>query len=229
MSSSGTYDFNPAISDTVLNAFSRIGVRRAALVQEFLETAYLESNLLLNEFSNKQPNLWKSELQEIELLQGVITYDLPPRTLAIQIAYITTEVGGQTTDRVVTPISTVEYGSIPNKETQAPPTVFWFNRQMIPQLKLWTVPDQDDTYTLKLQTLVQVQDANLPSGETLDVPYLWLDAFTAGLAHRLSRHYAPALEQQRKMDAMEAWNVAATQNVENVPLYIIPGLSGYYR
>ena len=36
-------------------------------------------------------------------------------------------------------------------------------------------------------------------------------------------------EQIRKAVADEAWHIAATQNVENVPLYIAPAINGYYR
>jgi hypothetical protein len=74
-----------------------------------------------------------------------------------------------------------------------------------------------------------LQDATLPNGLNVEIPYLWLDALTAGLAHRLARVYAPQLEQIRKADADEAWQIAATQNVENVPLYIAPAINGYYR
>jgi len=58
---------------------------------------------------------------------------------------------------------------------------------------------------------------------------VWMDAFTAGLAARLARIYAPQLEQLRKQDADEAWNLAMTQDEENVALRMQPGLSGYFR
>jgi len=51
----------------------------------------------------------------------------------------------------------------------------------------------------------------------------------AGLAYRLARIYAPALEDKRKTDYMEAWQIAADSDLENTPVRIIPRLSGYYR
>jgi hypothetical protein len=72
-------------------------------------------------------------------------------------------------------------------------------------------------------------DANFPAGETPDVPYRWLDALVAGLAHRLSRIYAPQMEQVRKADAQEAWQQAAAQDTENVGFMLAPGLAQYYR
>lgn len=230
MTSSGTYNFGPSIGQFVLNAFSRINLRPAALLPEMLEQASLESNLLLAEWANKGVNLWKSELQTYTLTQGVDEQTLPARTVSILVAYIrTTGSSGGVTDRLLNPISTYEYGAIPTKSTQAPPTVFWFNRQIVPVLKLWPVPDDGGPYELRMQTMVQVQDANLPSGETPDIPYRWYDAFTAGLAYRLSRIYAQPLEGTRKSDYVEAWETAASEDTEDVPVYIFPALGQYYR
>lgn len=229
MSSSGTYAFNPAISDVVLSAYSRIQIRRSQLVAEHLTDAAREANYLLIEFNNKQPNLWRSELQTVTLIQGTATYTLPSRTVMILAAYIRTGSGTSQNDRLIFPVSTYEYASYPNKNTQSFPSVFWFDRQIIPQVTLWAVPDQSSTYTLLLQTATQIQDANLPGGETADLPNRFLDAFVAGLAYRLARVWKPELEQARKADAVEAWGIAATQDVEDVDLVISPQIGNYYR
>jgi len=228
MTSSGTYSFNPALSDVVLSAYSRIQIRRAELLAEHLTDAAREANYLLIEFNNKQPNLWRSELQTVPLIAGTATYTLPSRTVMILAAYIRTGSGISQNDRLIFPISTYEYASYPNKNTQSFPSVFWFDRQIIPQVTLWAVPDATLTYTLLLQTATQIQDANLPGGETADLPNRFLDAFVAGLAYRLARIWKPELEAARKTDAVEAWGVAATQDVEDVQMTIAPGIGGYY-
>ncbi len=79
-----------------------------------------------------------------------------------------------------------------------------------------------------LQIVNQINDANLANGENPEVPYRFYDLFVAGLAYRLAKIYKPELEQIRKADYMEAWQVAATQDTENVPLFIRPSLNGYY-
>jgi len=84
-------------------------------------------------------------------------------------------------------------------------------------------------YTLFYYRVRQIQDAEYTDGMNIEIPYVWLDAFVAGLAHRLTRIYAPQLEGQRKMDADEAWRLASTQDQENVPMLIQPGLGGYFR
>jgi hypothetical protein len=229
MTTSGTYDFSPSVGSLVLGAFDRIQLRPTALLAEHMARAGVECNLLLSEWANRGVNLWKSELQQISLTQGVSTYTLPTRTVNILVGYISITTGGITTDRILNPISTFEYGALPQKQTQGPPTIYWFNRQIAPQMTLWPVPDNGGPYTMKLQTMVQVQDANLPAGETPDIPYRWYDCFTAGLAYRLARIYTPQLEQIRKADYNEAWGFAASEDTEDVPVYIYPALGQYWR
>jgi len=227
MASSGTYNFNLANSDAVLSAFARIQIKRPEITQEHLANAATEANLLAVDFANRQPNLWTSELQTLTLVPGQATYTLPSRTIMILAAYLRLSDNQGQNDRLLFPISTYEYASYPNKQEQGTPSVFWFNRQIAPQLTLWLVPDSNTVYTLELQCVRQIQDINLPAGETPDLPYRFLDAYVAGLAHRLSRAHAPQLEAVRKVDFQEAWAVAATQDVENVGLYITPDTSGW--
>lgn len=229
MTSSGTYSYSPSYGSLTLDAFDRLQMPPTSLLVEHLNRAAAETNLLLASWSNRQVNMWKTTAQSVPLLQGATTYTLPSYTVAILAAYITTTSGGVTTDRVIMPVSTVDYAGIPNKGIQAPPTTYWFNRQIAPQVNLWPVPDSGGPYILNLQTVTQMQDAGFASGQTPDLPYRWLDAFVAGLAYRLARAYKPALEAIRKADADEAWGIAANQDVENVPVYITPALSSYYR
>lgn len=229
MASSGTYTYDPSIADVVLNAYGRIGIRRTDILVQHLTDAANEANLALVSFSNRQPNLWTSELISQTLSSGVATYTLSNRVVMILSAYISTTVSLNTIDRIIAPLSTTEYAAIPNKSQTAPPTQFWFDRQVTPQVTVWPVPDTATTYTLKMRCVRQLQDASLPSGVTLDLPYRWMDAFTAELALRLARIYRPEIEDKRKADAKEAYDIAAAQDQENVPMYVRPMFSGYYR
>jgi hypothetical protein len=229
MTSTGTTAFNPATSDLVLNAFSRIQITSSQLTTEHLVTADLEANLAQVKFANKQPNWWKSELVTQSLSFGSATYTLPARVVTIVLAYMTTVSGSSSTDRVITPISTSEYASYPNKTTQGAPTSFWFDRQITPQVTVWPVPDASSTYTLKLRVLSQMEDASGKSGYTPDFPYRWIDAFSDELTARLSRHFKPEQFQMHKAAAMESWEEAAAQDNEDVPIYVTPSISGYFR
>ncbi len=229
MTSSNTYTFNPSLSDVVLAAYARCQIRRTAITTEHLMDAYNESNYLLSAIASEQPLLWKSELISQVLTQGTATYTLPTNLVMILLCYIETGSGTSAQDRVLGPLSTVEYASVPNKTMQATPSSFWLNRQITPQITFWQTPDGNGPYTAYFRAVTRVQDAAIASGATLDLPYRALDAFLAGLSHRLARIHSPQLEQLRKQDAMEAWDRFATNDVENVPLMISPGLSGYYR
>lgn len=213
----------------MLTAFGRLGIRRTEITAQHLADAENEANLLQVNLSNRQPNLWTDELYTQALTESTATYTLNARLIAIQAAYLTTTSGGVSTDRLLWPYSTFEYAAIPDKTQEGPPTAYWYNRQITPEMTLWPVPDGNATYTLKMRVCRQIQDVSLTSGTTLDLPYRWLDVYVADLAHRLSRIYAPALEQARKADAAEAWANAATEDQERVPLYISMSTQGYYR
>lgn len=237
MSTSGTYAYSPAISNLVLIAYGRINIRRAEIVSQHMADAEQEGNLLQSEWSNRQVNLWTDELYTQTLTAGTATYSLPQRMIAIQAAYITTTVGGTSTDRIIWPLSTFEYAAQPDKTQQAPPTAYWYNRQITPQITMWQVPDSSATYTLNLRILHQIEDATIASGVTLATPYRWLDAWTAGLAARLAEIYPDAIVKAKGPGAVDsmwtkyerAWSIAAAQDVEDVPLYVIPDFSGYQR
>jgi len=213
----------------MLTAFGRIGIRPAEITAQHLSDANNEANLVQVKLGNRQPNLWTDELYTQTLIEGTATYTLPARLIAIQNAYISITSGGVTTDRVIWPLSTFEYSSIPNKTMEAPPTSYWYNRQITPQMTMWPVPDGSATYVLNLRVCRQIQDASLQSGTTLDLPYRWLDVWVAELAYRLSRIYAPDREAMRKVDAEDAWANAATEDQERVPIYIQGVMQSYWQ
>lgn len=225
MTTSGTTAFNPSLGELVLNAFSRIGVRRTAILASHLADARVEANLLQAEWNNRQVNLWKVDLVSTALTASTATYDVDDDIVMILDAYISVD----DIDYVIYPISRTEYAAIPSKTTEGRPSQFWFDRLTNSDLTLWPVPDSNSTYTLNYYCCRLIEDAALVNGTTVEIPQLWLDAFAAGLAYRLSRIYAPQMKAERKAEYDEAWAVAATQNVENVPLSIIPGVAGYFR
>lgn len=227
--SSGTSAFSLSNASMAVAAYARLGIRRTALLAEHMSDAYVEMNLMQVSWNNlAPPNLWKVDLVTLPLTVGVTTYAVDASTIQILDAYISLDSSPQN-DRLIFPISRTEYASYPNKTAQGVPSVFWFDRLISPTVTLWLVPDATSTYTLKYYRCVQIQDANLASGETPDVVFnRWLDAGVAGLSHRLARMWKPELEAARKADADEAWKIAATNDTENVALTIQPGLAGYY-
>ena len=229
-SSSGTYNFDASNADIVLSAYERIQIRAPELRQEHMLSAYKEFNFLLAEQSNKTPNLWKVTRIQTVLTAGTATYNLTQQTIVVLDASIVLNYGtSNESRRYITPISRTEYLSYANQQTLATPTVYWLNRQIIPTITFYPVPDNNGPYTFDYFTVTQMQDSNLTGGQVPDIPYRWTDTLVAGLAHRLSRIYAPTLEAQRKADYDEAWRIAAGQDTEPVPLLLAPQLGPYYR
>lgn len=236
MASSGTYSFAPSAGDLILNAFGMVQLRRWELTTQHLEDAYLQANLLMVDFSNRNPNRWAMELQDVSLSQGTPTYNLATRTVGVAIAYIDTTSGDTTTSRVIGPFSAADYAALPVKLQQAPPTAYFFSLLTpTPTVSVWPTPDANGPYTLRLQTFRQMQDVTLAGGVGLDTPYRFLDAFTTGLAARLARIYPeklknPTSDRQELEAAYEArFNLAAQQDQERTPMYVRPDFSGYTR
>ena len=225
MAVSGTYSFAPPIGSLALNAFSRCGVKRTEVLSGHMEDAYLETNLMLQaEWAADGILLWTVELISVPLVQGTATYSVPSNVVMILDLYI----NNGSSNRLITGFSRSDFASLAVPTQQGFPTSFWLNRVLSPTFTLWPVPDGDATYTANYYAYTVPQDSVLAEGGNAAVPAWWLDALTAGLAHRLSRHYAPALEDKRKIDSQEAYAKASKQ-VENVPLNITPGLAAYFR
>lgn len=227
MTTTGTFAFNPSLGELVINAYARVGIMRGDILQSHMQDARMEANLLQAEWNNKQVNLWTVELLATPLVASTDTYTLSSAIVMILDAYVSVGTS-PVIDSIILPISRTEYASIPNKLQESKPTQYWFNRIETPTITLWPVPDSNGPYTLNIYTCKLIEDADLANAATLQITQLWMDAFASGLAFRLARIYAPQLRDMLKMDYTEAWNVAATQDVENVPLCIVPGLAGYY-
>lgn len=236
MASSGTYNYSLSNGEAVLAAYERVQIRAPELRQEHMLTARREINDLFVELSNRQVNLWKVQLNTISLVQGTPTYSIPSNVVMILDAYRALNYGtSNQTDSYVTPMSRTEWASIANKSSQGPPTSYWFDRLISPTVTMWPEPDGNGPYTWAYYAVLQMQDANLPGGETPDLPYRWLGVLVAGLALRLARCYPPqgvdqlAFKADRQKDYDQAWQWAAAQDTENVPFTIAPGIGAYYR
>lgn len=230
MSTSGTYNYDPSLGELTLYVYNLIGIRNTSLTQEHMEAARMASNMVLANWSNKGVNLWTVDLQTVPLVAGQATYSVPQNTVVMLDAYIRIDDGNSPPiDRLILPISRTEYASYPNKEQQGFPTVYWQDRLIEGNVTLWPVPDGYSAQYLRYYRARQLQDSGFTSAQTVEIPYLWLDAFADAMAYRLARVWNPAMTAELKSIADESYNVADAQNVEQAQQYISPQIYGYYR
>ena len=230
MTTTGTYDFNPNLGEITLYAFQNVGIRPASLVQEHMESARMAANMMLARWANQGVNLWAVDLVDVPLVAGVDTYDVDPNTVVMLDAYARhDDLQSPPIDRPLMPISRSEYASYSNKTVQGAPTVFWFDRTLAPTFTLWPVPDGQTVQKIRYYRVRRIQDAALAGGATVEIPYLWLEAFADGLAYRLARIWQPQIAVALKAQADESYKIAADQNIETSNVYISPLVGGYYR
>jgi hypothetical protein len=224
VANSGTYNYAPTIGTMTLTAFSRCQIKRTEILAEHMQNAFEECNLQQASWGADGITFFTVDKITQSLTQGVATYTVPANVVSVLDVYIS----NGSSNRLIFPFSRTDYSSLAEPTEQGFPTVFWYDRALSPNITLWPVPDGTATYTMTYYVYYQIQDAVIRQGGNAAVPYFWYDAYVAGLSHRLSRHHAPALEAIRKQDAIEAYATACKQ-VEPAPLFITPGLSGYYR
>ena len=240
MTTSGTYVYNPSLGDATVYAFNLCEIRPTALTQEHMASARMASNMVLARWSNQGVNLWAVDLQTVTLVAGQAAYPVPQETIVILDAYCTIAPTGSAspTDRIILPISRTEYANYPNKLQQGFPTVFWFDRLISssrssgsagPQILLYPTPDGTSAQTLSYYRVRQLQDSNLTNGQTVEIPYLWMEAFATALAVRLAIIWKPEKAIALKSFADESYSIASLANIETAQQYLSPMIGHYFQ
>ena len=222
MATSGTANFDLDLNEIVEECFERCGSEMRSGYD--LRTARRSLNLLLAQWANQGVNLWTIEQGSQVLTPGTATYTLPADTVDLLEHVIRTGSGTTQTDLTITRISVSTYSSIPNKTQQARPIQIWINRQATPQVTVWPVPDDSQTYTLVYWRLRRMQDAGAGGVYTQDIPFRFLNALVAGLAYYLSMKIPGAMERMPmlKQQHDEAWDIAASEDREKAADRFVP-------
>lgn len=224
MTTSGTTNFNLDLSEIVEECFERCGAELRTGYD--LRTARRSLNLLLADWANRGINLWTVENGSITLTPGTATYDLPSDTVDLIEHVIRTGVGSASTqtDLTITRISVSTYSSIPNKLSPGRPIQVYINRQSpTPNITVWPVPDNSQTYTFTYWRLRRIQDAGT-GVETQDVPFRFLPALVAGLSYHLSMKIPGAMERMVPLKAQydEAWDLASSEDRDRAAVRFVP-------
>lgn len=228
MALSNSYSFAPSLGELGLYALSRCDIRNTAIEQQHMFDLRMAANLVCQDFSNKGVNLWQISLVSQPLTQGVASYAVDPAVVVILDAYRSQGTGQTTTDQILLPISRSEYASYSNKQQQGVPTVFWMDRTLAPSVTLYLTPD-GEWPTLNYYVVRQLMDANLANGGGVDVPAVWLKAFSDALIAELSLTWAYEKYPTFKSVADATYLAAADQNIETAAQYVLPQMAGYWR
>jgi hypothetical protein len=224
MATSGTTAFNLTIDDIVEEAYERCGLQTNSGYD--LKKARTSLNILFSEWGNRGIHLWKTELQEVALVNGTSTYTTPTSTNDVLEAYISTGSGsGNYTDISLTKIDRSTYAALPNKGSTGTPSQYYVDRQLTPTITLYQTPDAS-TYTyLKYYTLQRIEDAGA-YGNNADLPFRFIPCMISGLAFYLSLKYSPQKTEALKLYYEDELKRALDEDGQRTSVFITP--STYY-
>lgn len=227
MTLSGTTTFFTTLEnvDVIADAYERCGIDFSKVSGNQLDSARRSIQFIFSDWGNRGPNLWKVAQRTTALTSGQNTITLAGDVIEILQAYITDSSVSPSINYVVTGISRSDFAALPYP-TQAGdrPTQFYFDRQITPIVNLWPVQN-NATKTFGYFAWVFQQDVGALTNQ-LDVPNRWYEALAANLAFRLAIKFAPERAPMLKTEAMDMFNAAAAEDVESVPLRIVPDVLG---
>jgi hypothetical protein len=223
MTTSGTTAFNMDLTEIVEEAFERAGGELRTGYD--LRTASRSLNLMFSQWANKGLNMFTYEQGMINLIPGQATYDLPADTVDLLEHVIRTGAGSASTqaDLTITRISVSTYATIPNKLQQARPIQVWIERLDTPRFTVWPVPDNSQPYVFVYWRLRRMQDAGT-GVNTMDMPFRFYEAMTAGLAYHLALKIPGGMERLGilKEQYDSAWDLASSEDREKAAVRFVP-------
>jgi hypothetical protein len=225
MTVSGTKSFELDVSDYIEEAYERCGIEvRTGYDQR---TARRSLNLVLADWANRGLNQWTITQDTVTVTAGQASYYLNASDIDVLQSVIRNTTGSGATqqyDLTMERVSREYYTNIPNKLTQGRPVQLFMDRQIIPVMYIWPVPDQ--TYYMIINKLVRMDDASA-GVNTMQMPFRFYPCLAAGLAYYLALKKAPERVQMLKAVYDEEFTRAATEDRDRASLSLTPGRSTY--
>jgi hypothetical protein len=148
-------------------------------------------------------------------------------TLAIQQIYFDQPTNVGVGDRLLTALSRSEYMALPGKMNPGVPSGYYFDEEIKPTIVLWPVPSSNSQATSILYTGYRYAQDVTQMFQNIEVPQRFYDALIAGLSSRLALKFKPDRYQLMKGEAIEAYEVAAKTDFENVTIRFQPDFGRY--
>ena len=220
MTTSGTAAVAFDVVDLVEEAFERCGLE--ARTGYDYRTARRSLNLLLMEWANRGLNMWTVEQVTQLLVAGTAAYALAADTVDVLDIAIRTGTGTDQSDVFIHRISQAQYLQVPSKNTTGVPVQYSVSRATAqPTVTFWPIPDSADTYTAVYYRLRRIQDASA-AANTMDVPFRFVPALTAGLAFFLAVKRAPDRAGDLKLDYEDTFERASQEDRERASFFVTP-------
>lgn len=214
MATSGTSTFELDVADTIEEAFERIG--KELRTGYDARTARRSLNLLLQDLSNRQVNLWKLTQTSQALVAGTASYTLASNVLDIQNVVLRRSGIDTTMHR----LGQSEYQKRPNKQTASRPSQYWLERLSTPVLHLYPAPE-NSTDTVEFYAMERIEDVT-SSQETIDIPSRFGPAIVSGLSYWLAIKRNPQVAPMMKAIYDEDLKNAMDEDRERVSLKLVP-------
>lgn len=219
MAISGTTVFDLDLVEMIEEAYERAGVE--ARTGYDMRTARRSLNMLFIEWANKGYNLWTIYEGTLPLVAGTSSYALAASLVDI-VEFVVRDSRGR--DQAVTRVPLGTHASRNDKSMRGRPNQIYVDRQRTgPIVHLWPVPDSP-AYTLVYWGMRRISDGGVFTNTT-DVPFRFLPAVAAGLAHKLAEKKQPsneALIARLEGSAIRAFNEAADEDRDRSDFTVTP-------
>jgi hypothetical protein len=219
MATSNSRDFDLDVGEIIEEAYERCGLEMRTGYDA--KTARRSLNLMFADWANRGLNMWTVTQATTSIVSGTATYSFDATYVDLLEVVLRNSSG---TDFTLSQMSRSEYLTIPNKASTGQPSQYFFDRQTIPTITLWSTPDA--SYTLVYYFVSRIQDADSLVNNA-DTPFRFLPCMVAGLAYYLSMKRAPERVQLLKAVYEEEFQRAAAEDANSTPLKLTPSMSYY--
>lgn len=214
MATSGSKNFELQVDDYIEEAFERCGLEFKTGYDA--RTAKRSLNLLLADWANRGLNQWTIKQRTLAVTAGTSSYALGADI--IDVLSIVCRRSGS--DITLSRLSRDGYLTIPNKASEGRPSQFFLDRQVTPQLYLYSTPE-NSTDTIVYDALVRMDDAD-DLTNTMDMPFRFYPCLAAGLAYYIALKRSPDRIQMLKAIYEEEFERARTEDRDRSSFNVTP-------
>ena len=219
MATSDSRDFDLDVGEIIEEAYERCGLEMRTGYDA--KTARRSLNLMFADWANRGLNMWTVTQATKAITSGTASYAFDSSYVDLLEVVLRNSSG---IDYTLSQMSRSEYLTTPNKASTGQPSQYFFDRQTIPTITLWSTPDA--SYTLVYYYVSRIQDVDAMVN-TADTPFRFLPCMVAGLAYYLAMKKAPERVQLLKSVYEEEFQRAAAEDANSTPLKLTPSMAYY--